>query len=74
MDKIQHDPKGPKLWELWYIPYNGYGNYGIFLKMGNAGFCPSTVASKLSEVSSVFGSAAHLETESPELAFRVLGV
>ena len=21
-----------------------YGNYGIFLKMGNAGFCPSTVA------------------------------
>ena len=19
-----------------------YGNYGIFLKMGNAGFCPST--------------------------------
>ena len=20
-----------------------YGNYGIFLKMGNAGFCPSTV-------------------------------
>ena len=23
MDKILHDPKGPKLWELWYIPYNG---------------------------------------------------
>ena len=21
-----------------------YGNYGIFLKMGNAGFCPSAVA------------------------------
>ena len=21
-----------------------YGNYGIFLIMGNAGFCPSTVA------------------------------
>ena len=23
-----------------------YGNYGIFLIMGNAGFCPSTVVSK----------------------------
>ena len=33
MDKILHDPKDPKLWELWYI----------FLIMGNAGFCPSTV-------------------------------
>ena len=32
MDKILHDPKDPKLWE-----------YGIFLIMGNAGFCPSTV-------------------------------
>ena len=32
MDKILHDPKDPKLWELW-----------IFLKMGDAGFCPSTV-------------------------------
>ena len=33
MDKILHDPKDPKLW-----------NYGIFLIMGNAGFCPSTVS------------------------------
>ena len=24
-----------------------YGNYGIFLIMGNAGFCPSTVAQGL---------------------------
>ena len=24
-----------------------YGNYGIFLIMGNAGFCPSTVVSGL---------------------------
>ena len=24
-----------------------YGNYGIFLIMGNAGFCPSTVVSAL---------------------------
>ena len=24
-----------------------YGNYGIFLIMGNAGFCPSTVTPKL---------------------------
>ena len=33
MDKILHDPKDPN-----------YGNYGIFLIMGNAGFCPSTVS------------------------------
>ena len=32
MDKILHDPKDPN-----------YGNYGIFLIMGIAGFCPSTV-------------------------------
>ena len=32
MDKILHDPKDLN-----------YGNYGIFLIMGNAGFCPSTV-------------------------------
>ena len=24
-----------------------YGNYGIFLIMGNAGFCPSTVVTRL---------------------------
>ena len=36
MDKILHDHKDPKLWES--------GNYGIFLIMGNAGFCPSTVS------------------------------
>ena len=24
-----------------------YGNYGIFLTMGNAGFCPSTVSAAL---------------------------
>ena len=34
MDKILHDLKDSKLWELCY---------GIFLIMGNAGFCPSTV-------------------------------
>ena len=33
MDKILHDP----------IRTLNYGNYGIFLIMGNAGFCPSTV-------------------------------
>ena len=33
MDKILHDLKDPKLWELWSIPK----------KMGNAGFCESTV-------------------------------
>ena len=26
-----------------------YGNYGIFLIMGNAGFCPSTVGPKLAD-------------------------
>ena len=26
-----------------------YGNYGIFLIMGNAGFCPSTVVSLVAE-------------------------
>ena len=31
MDKILHDLKDSKLWD------------GIFLIMGNAGFCPSTV-------------------------------
>ena len=36
MNKILHDPKDPK-----------YGNYGIFLIMGHAGFCPSTVCSVL---------------------------
>ena len=25
-----------------------YGNYGIFLIMGNAGFCPSTVGFRVS--------------------------
>ena len=25
-----------------------YGNYGIFLIMGNAGFCPSTVGLRVS--------------------------
>ena len=32
MDKILHD-----------LRTLNYGNYGIFLIMGNAGFCPSTV-------------------------------
>ena len=34
MDKILHDPKALN-----------YGNYGIFLIMGSAGVCPSTVLS-----------------------------
>ena len=38
MDKILHYLKDPKLW-----------NYGIFLIMGNAGFCPSTVWAQGSE-------------------------
>ena len=29
-----------------------YGNYGIFLIMGNAGFCPSTVVNRIPEVRS----------------------
>ena len=32
-----------------------YGNYGIFLIMGNAGFCPSTVSSEQSRVGKAFG-------------------
>ena len=35
MDKILHDPKA--------LRTLNYGNYGIFLIMGSAGFCPSTV-------------------------------
>ena len=38
-----------------------YGNYGIFLIMGNAGFCPSTVVSI--RLLSVY-----------EVAFRVSGL
>ena len=44
MDKILHDLKDSKLWELWYI----------FLIMGNAGFCPSTVES-IGAVAGYFG-------------------
>ena len=36
-----------------------YGNYGIFLIMGNAGFCPSTVPMPL--------FPSNLETEEQEL-------
>ena len=39
MDKILHDLKDPKLWELC-----------IFLIMGNAGFCPSTIVKGLVQV------------------------
>ena len=30
-----------------------YGNYGIFLMMGNAGFCPSTVGGSWVAISRV---------------------
>ena len=30
-----------------------YGNYGIFLIMGNAGFCPSTVSRVISALSGI---------------------
>ena len=38
MDKILH-----------YLRTLNYGNYGIFLIMGHAGFCPSTVGLKIAE-------------------------
>ena len=75
MDKILHDPKDPKLWELWYIPYYGknatlrtlnYGNYGVFLIMGHAGFCPSTVEP-------FWGSRFWIRLKHLGIRFRVLG-
>ena len=35
-----------------------YGNYGIFLIMGNAGFCPSTVLESLGIKQAVLPQAA----------------
>ena len=32
-----------------------YGKYGIFLIMGNAGFCPSTVVGVLGEIRGYLG-------------------
>ena len=33
-----------------------YGNYGIFLIMGNAGFCPSAVQGRWSQIGICHGS------------------
>ena len=45
-----------------------YGNYGIFLIMGNAGFCPSTVT-----VSIAIRSPTHQSPTPFPLAHRVPG-
>ena len=42
-----------------------YGNYGIFLIMGNAGFCPSTVGFCLNRYSKACIAAKHPTTEPP---------
>ena len=38
-----------------------YGNYGIFLSMGHAGFCPSTVI-----ISTRFGERTHIAIMRPK--------
>ena len=43
-----------------------YGNYGIFLNMGNAGFCPSTVVSALKPLD--FDGVSQPSTPAPVLA------
>ena len=47
-----------------------YGNYGIFLIMGNAGFCPSTV----SRVISTLKHAPLLRLEDKELVKEKKGM
>ena len=46
-----------------------YGNYGIFLIMGNAGFCPSTVMEEVETVVGLLGSTVLIRVYG--LGFRV---
>ena len=45
-----------------------YGNYGIFLIMGNAGFCPSTVSMVSNQKTSDDRLSFWDETQDPILA------
>ena len=47
-----------------------YGNYGIFLIMGSAGYCPSTVGSRLGFGSRAQGLGSAVSGSAPSLGLE----